>query len=117
ASVVLLPAFGGLPSLGHEIVEQMRRDPDDLVLLDAVIDEFVVKAFRDEFQHPIALLLAGDFFIALLVHRCHQPHYFSFATKVQTPEKPKTILIEREEVRFERGEIHRGLREKTTIKE
>src|SRR5437588_4879806 len=72
-SVVILHAFGGLPSLCHEIVEQVRRDPEDLVLPDTVIDEFVVKAFRDQFQHPIALLLAGDFFIALLVHRCRQP--------------------------------------------
>ena len=82
-SVVILHAFGGFPSLCQEIVEQVRRDPEDLVLPHAVIDEFVVKAFRDQFQHPIALLLAGDFFIALLVHRSDRPHYFSFATKVQ----------------------------------
>ena len=30
-----------------EIVEQVRRDLDDLVLAHAVVREFVVKAFRD----------------------------------------------------------------------
>jgi hypothetical protein len=32
----------------------------------------------------IALLLTCDFSVALLVHRCRQPHYFTCATKVQT---------------------------------
>ena len=57
---------------------------DDLLLAHAVLREFVVKAFRDQLQHLIALLFASDFFVALLVHRCRQPHYFTFATKVQT---------------------------------
>jgi hypothetical protein len=35
-------------------------------------------------QHLIALLLAGDFFVALFVHRCRQPDYFTVARKVQT---------------------------------
>jgi hypothetical protein len=43
---------------------------DDLVLAHTVVREFVVKAFRDQFQHLIALLPAGDFFVALLVHPC-----------------------------------------------
>jgi hypothetical protein len=57
---------------------------DDLLLAHAVVREFVVKAFRDQLQHLIALLFAGDFFVAPLVHRCRQPHYFIFASKVQT---------------------------------
>jgi hypothetical protein len=48
----------------------VRSHLDDLVLSHTVVREFVVKAFRDQFQHLIALLPAGDFFVALLVHPC-----------------------------------------------
>jgi hypothetical protein len=46
-SVVTLHGFGGFLFLRQEIVEQVRSDPDDLVLANAVVCEFVVKAFRD----------------------------------------------------------------------
>lgn len=44
-------------------------------------------------------------------------NYLYDAIKHATPTKPKTILIQHEDVRFEHGEIQRVLRDKITIKE
>ena len=62
----------------------MRSDPEDFLLAHAIVDQFVVKAFRDQFQHLIALLLAGHFFVISLVHRGGRPHYFSFPVRVHS---------------------------------
>src|SRR5207253_5162893 len=67
-SVVISHVFVRFLFLRQQIVEQVRSDPDDLWLADAIVNEFVIKAFRDEFQHLISLLLAGNFFVALLFH-------------------------------------------------
>src|SRR5919112_3265113 len=50
------------------MVQQVRSHLDDLVPAHTVVREFVVKAFRDYFQHLIALFLSSNFFVALLLH-------------------------------------------------
>ena len=82
--IIVIPhALSGLLSLCQKIIEQVRSDPEDLFLTHAVVDQFVIKAFRYQFQHLIPLLLGGDFCVTLLLHCCCRPHYFSFAIKVE----------------------------------
>src|SRR2546430_12648429 len=83
-SVVISQVFIRSLFLRYKIVEQVRSDPDDLCLANAVVNEFVIKAFGDEFQHLISLLLAGNFFVALLVHPCRWLHYCNFVPEIWT---------------------------------
>src|SRR5205807_10327537 len=66
--VVVLNAFAGLLLLRHEVVKQMRRDSQDFVLPDTIVDEFVVKALGDQSEHLVALLFEDRLFIILFAH-------------------------------------------------
>src|SRR5205823_3093614 len=66
--VVVLNAFAGLLLLRHKVVEQMRRDSQDFVLPDTIVDEFVVKTLGDQSEHLVALLFERRFFILLFAH-------------------------------------------------
>ena len=66
--VVVLNAFAGLLLLRHEVVKQVRRDSQDFVLPDTIVDEFVVKALGDQSEHLVALLFEDRLFIILFAH-------------------------------------------------
>ena len=67
-SVIVWLFLGGPLFLGQEIIEQVRSDPDNLCLANAIVHELVIEALRNEPEHLIALPFAGNLLVVLLFH-------------------------------------------------
>src|SRR6266540_6048562 len=66
--IVILNPLAGFFGLRHEVIQQMRGDPQNFLLPHSVVDEFVVKTLRDQLEHLVTLLLDGRCFVVRFAH-------------------------------------------------